>query len=159
MRDVPTYVLAIEPVAGNEEELEALGKAHHAEMNERLSGLGLKTDSWNPDRDRVRWANETGRLLFYVARHGHEAVGYAAVTLEQEIWTGVREARVNGVYVKPKHRRGLGRSMVREVLADLKSRDVARVWAMPTTDPRVQRQWERMGFVSVANAMSIDLME
>jgi ribosomal protein S18 acetylase RimI-like enzyme len=63
------------------------------------------------------------------------------------------------LYVRRDHRNGVGRNLVRGVLADMQRRGVRRVVITPVTDLRVAKIWRRMGFKPVAELMTYTFPE
>ena len=148
-----TYSIGYERGDINYPALEPLYRQHYAEMAARLPADGHKVSPFNPQLDRYFEAFRDGWLLNAVARHDGAPVGYCNVYLSSDMHNGDPIAQEDLLYVLPEHRNGLGKSLVRFVLDDLKARGVRRVLISPVTDLRVGKIWRRMGFKDLASQM------
>ncbi len=149
-----SYLIALSDGEADYAELEPLYRAHYAEMQERQRALGIVTGPYNPRLETYFRANREGWLLHWVARtEDGEAVGYTNVYLTQDAHNQELIAQEDTVFVLKDHRKGVGRLLVKEMLAELKRRGVRRLNVTAATDPRATRLWERMGFRPAAVAM------
>jgi len=153
------YIIQQEDGKRNYPEFEPLYRAHYAEMCERLAGDGIDMPPYNPRLDRYFEANEGGWLLHYTVRLNEEAVGYSNIWLTQDAHNQQLIAKEDTIYVRPDHRKGVGKALVRTILGDLKGRGVKRVLISPVTDLRVGKIWQRMGFKPVAEIMQYSFEE
>lgn len=151
------YAISAEPLHEIYPTIEENARRHFAEMKARKDADGLPCGHYNPRLDQYFEASRGGWLLCYVARRGGEPVGHALIYLTQDMHTSDLIASEDVLYVVPEHRNGLGKQMVRYMLADLKARGVKRVDIAPVTDLRVGKIWKRMGFREVATLMTYDL--
>ena len=149
-----SYTISLQNLRSTYPELEPLYRAHYGEMERRLVGDGVEVSPYAPRLDEYFRANEGGWLLHYVARHEGAAVGYSNIYLTRDMHNGDLIAQEDTIYVTPAHRNGLGRKMVKHILADLKQREVRRVNITPVTDLRVSKIWQRMGFKPVAEVLT-----
>lgn len=141
-----TYTIALERLRDTYPEIEPLCRDHFRQMQERLAKDGIKIADYAPRLDQYFAANDGGWLLHYVARCDGRAVGYSNVYLTNDMHNGELIAREDLIYVDTPHRNGLGRKLVKHILADLERRGVVRVTISPVTDLRVGKIWKRMGF-------------
>lgn len=148
-----TYAFAIENGATNLPELFPLYAQHYREMQERLAGDGIEVSPFNPQIDAYIAQWEAGTLLNYTVRLNGEAVGYSNVYLARDMHNSDLIAQEDTIFILKAHRNGVGKKLVRFVLADLESRGVKRVYVTAMTDLRVAAIWQRMGFKPAATAM------
>lgn len=149
-----TYEIGLERGDLNYAELEPNYRAHYAEMQARLRDDGIDVGDYNPRLDQYFQAFAGGWLLNYVVRLDGKAVGHSNVYLTNDMHNGEFIAKEDTVYILPEHRNGIGKALVKHILADLKARGVKRVMISPVTDLRVGKIWKRMGFREVASLMS-----
>lgn len=107
--------------------------------------LEIEQGSFGPDAwDRELFLEYFRRCpeLFLIARHGRWISGYIITC------TGPKEAELVSIAVDPRHRlRGLGRAMLDETLAELRSRQVSTWWLMvATSNAPAIRFYESYGF-------------
>lgn len=121
-------------------------RAHYGEMCQRLEGEGFECSPYNPRIDEYAKANDGGWFLYFVARHEGEPVGFCGVYLTSDMHNGDLIAQEDTIYVTPRHRNGLGRKLVKHVLAELKERGVKRAYATAATDIRAGLLYRRLGF-------------
>jgi len=149
-----TYCIALERFDLNYDEMEPIYRQHYAEMNARLEADGLPTSPFNPRLDQYFQAARDGWLLNIIARTDEgEAVGYCNVYITNDMHSGEVIAQEDAIYVLPEHRNGLGKKMVRFVLAHLEASGVTLAYVEPVTDLRVAKIWQRMGFREVSTKM------
>lgn len=149
------YRFSIERGWENLPELFPLYAQHYREMKARLEGEGQKIGEFNPRVDAYVAAWQSGNLLNYVVRtDAGEAVGYSNVYLTNDMHNSELIAREDTIFILKKHRNGVGRRLVKFILADLQRRGVQRVHVTAMTDLRVAKIWQRMGFHPVATAMT-----
>jgi [ribosomal protein S18]-alanine N-acetyltransferase len=108
--------------------------------------LEIEQASFGPDAwDRELFLEYFRRCpkLFLVARHARRIGGYIITC------TGPKEAELVSIAVDPRDRlRGLGRAMLDETLAQLRSRRVTTWWLMvATSNTPAIRFYESYGFV------------
>ena len=108
--------------------------------------LEIEQASFGPDAwDRELFLEYFRRRpeLFLVARHGRRIGGYIITC------TGPKEAELVSIAVDPRNRlRGLGRAMLDETLAQLRSRRISTWWLMvATSNTPAIRFYESYGFV------------
>lgn len=147
------YDIALERADVNCPELMPLYCAHYREMQERLQVDGIEIPPFRPNLPAYFAGAREGRLLNYVARSDGKPVGYSNIWLTSDMHNGDFIAKEDTIYVTPDHRNGLGRRLVKHILADLRARGVKRVWISPVTDLRVGKIWERMGFKRASELM------
>lgn len=148
-----TYEFALENGAINLPELFPLYAQHYREMQERLAGDGIEVSPFNPQIDAYIAQWEAGTLLNYTVRLNGEVVGYSNVYLARDMHNSDLIAQEDTIFILKAHRNGVGKKLVRFVLADLESRGVKRVYVTAMTDLRVAAIWQRMGFKPAATAM------
>lgn len=135
------------------ERLLPLYRDHYAEMRARLASDGIEISDFNPRVDVYFPAMHEGRLLTFVVTHGSEIVGYSNIWLTNDMHNGDFIAQEDTIFIAKPHRKGVGKRLVRYILADLRARGVKRVHITPVTDLRVGRIWKRMGFKPAAELM------
>ncbi len=148
------YTISLENTEGTYAELEPLYRRHYGEMQTRLAAAGIDVPDYAPRLDQYFAAARGGWLLNYVIRANGVAVGYSNVYLTSDMHNGELIAQEDTVYVHPDHRNGVGKQLVKHILADLKARRVKRVLITPVTDLRVGKIWKRMGFKETAMLMT-----
>ena len=153
MRTPAPYEITHERGDLNYPELEPLYRRHYAEMKARLDGDGIPVGDYNPRLDQYFDAFAGGWLLNYVVRQNGKPVGYSNVYVTQDMHNSELIAQEDTIYILPEHRNGIGRQLVRHILADLEERGVKRVQISPVTDLRVGKIWKRMGFREAASLM------
>jgi ribosomal protein S18 acetylase RimI-like enzyme len=149
-----TYAIALENGHAAHDELDPLYRRHYAEMKARLEQDGIPIGDYNPRLKHYFEAMDGGWLLTFVVRLDGQAVGYSNVWLTQDMHNSQLIAQEDTIYILPDHRNGIGKKLVKFILADLKSRGVVRVLITPVTDLRVAAIWRRMGFRSTAEVLT-----
>jgi ribosomal protein S18 acetylase RimI-like enzyme len=149
-----SYSIAPENGHAAHAELDPLYRQHYAEMKARLDADGIPIGDYNPRLAQYFEAMDGGWLLTFVVRFDGKAVGYSNVWLTQDMHSSELICQEDTIYVLPEHRNGIGRKLVKFILADLKSRGVKRVIITPVTDLRVAAIWKRMGFRSTAEVLT-----
>ena len=149
-----TYTISLERGDLNYAELEPNYRKHYAEMQARLAKDGVTVGDYNPRLDQYFAAFSGGWLLNYVVRLDGAPVGHSNVYLTNDMHSGELIAQEDTIYILPEHRNGIGKTLVKHILADLKARGVKRAIISPVTDLRVGKIWKRMGFREVASLMS-----
>lgn len=134
--------------------LEPLYRKHYGEMQSRLERDGHKIGDYNPRLDEYFSAMDRGDLLTFIVLENGTLVGYSNVWLTNDMHNGELIAQEDTIYVLPEFRNGVGRKLVKFIMADLESRGVKRVTISPVTDLRVGKIWQRMGFKPVAELMT-----
>lgn len=141
------YTFHIEDGAANYGELLPLYEAHFAETQDRLERMGLPRAQFQMRVDQYMAAWNGDWLINYVVRHDGKAVGVSNVYLTTDMHSAADIIAVeDSIYVMPEHRNGLGKQLVKYILADLPGRGVKRVLIDAVTDLRVSKIWRRMGF-------------
>jgi len=136
-------------------ELFPLYAQHYREMRERLERDGMTVPEFNPRIDAYVRAWQAGELLNYTVRtEVGDAVGYSNVYLALDMHNSTPIAQEDTIFVVPEHRNGVGRKLVKFILADLQKRGIQRVHVTAMTDLRVGKIWQRMGFKHTAEAMT-----
>ena len=107
----------------------------------------------NPRLDVYFARFRDGGLINYVVRFHGAAVGHANIYLTSDMHNQDVIAQEDTLYVRPEHRNGVGKDLVKAILGDLRARGVKRAYVTPVTDLRVGKIWRRMGFKDVANVM------
>lgn len=153
MKSPQTYSIALERGDLNYPELEPNYRRHYAEMKARLEKDGIKTGEYAPRLDQYFEGFRDGWLLNYVVRANGIPVGHSNVWLTNDMHNGDLIAQEDTIYILPEHRNGIGKALVKHILADLKERGVKRVHISPVTDLRVGKIWQRMGFKEAASLM------
>ena len=151
------YTAALEGFAESLPELDPLYRQHYAEMSERLAASGVKASPYKPRFDRYEAASRGGWLLTYVLRHQGTAVGYSNVYLTNDMHNGDLIAQEDTIFVIKEHRRGVGRRLMVAIHGDLAARGVKRINVTTATDNRVATLLSRMGYKTMAIAMTLDL--
>jgi GNAT superfamily N-acetyltransferase len=148
------YDIALERGDLNYHELEPNYRRHYAEMRARLAADGIAIGDYAPRLDEYFRAFAGGWLLNYVVRSDGAPVGHSNVYLTNDMHNGELIAQEDTIYIVPEHRNGIGKALVKHILADLKDRGVKRATISPVTDLRVGKIWKRMGFRDVASLMA-----
>lgn len=150
-----TYTFTLESFADTYPEMQAIYRQHYCEMEKRLRAEGVDIPPFAPRVEQYRKANAAGYMLLYVVRdEDGRAVGHSSIYLTNDMHNGEFIAQEDTIYILPDHRNGVGRKLVRAILADLKQRGVKRVIITPVTDLRVGKIWQRMGFKPIAQVMT-----
>lgn len=147
------YLISIERGDLNYLEIEPLYREHYRQMRQRLKTDGVEISDYNPDLGQYFRAFQDGSLLNFVIRRSGAVVGYSNVYLFKDMHNQDFCAQEDTIFVSNEHRNGIGKTLVKFILEDLKKRDVKRVYISPVTDLRVGKIWERMGFKPIANQM------
>lgn len=148
------YSFNIENGAENYHELEPLYQKHYGEMRNRLAGQGISIGPYNPRLDIYFPGFRAGHIVNYVIRLDGKPVGYGNLYVTNDMHSGEKIAQEDTIFVVKEHRNGVGRKLLKFILADLKARGVKRLNVTAMTDLRVVNLWQRMGFRPVAQAMS-----
>jgi GNAT superfamily N-acetyltransferase len=151
------YKIAIEGGWDNYAEMKPLYEQHFAELRQSLKDRGIEIGDYAPQIAAYTDYFKTGGLLNYVVRHDGKPVGYANIYIYPCMHTGTMTALDDAVFVLPEHRKGLGRSMIKYVMDDLKARGCKRLTLSASTDLRAAALWARMGFSPEASLMSATL--
>ena len=133
--------------------LDPLYRQHFAEMKARMERDGLPIGDYNPQLPDYFAAMDNGSLLTFIVLENETVIGYSNVYLHNDMHTGELVASEDTIYVLPEHRNGVGKKLVKFILAHLESLGVKRVTISPVTDLRVGKIWSRMGFRPVAELM------
>lgn len=149
-----TYTIAIEDGRANYDELLPNYRRHYAEMQARLAGQGVNIPEYNPRLKQYFQAFDAGYLINYVARFEGRPVGYSNVYLTNDMHNGEFIAQEDTIYVLPEHRNGLGKTLTKFILEDLRQRGVKRASVTALTDLRVAKLWQRLGFKHTAHHMT-----
>lgn len=123
-------------------------------MQARLEQDGIPIEDYNPRLKQYFEAMDGGWLLTYVVRLDGAAVGYGNVWLTQDMHNSALIAMEDTIYMDRPHRNGMGKTLVKFILADLKGRGVKRASITPVTDLRVAKIWIRMGFKPTAQLLT-----
>lgn len=153
------YAFSIENLEANYPEFESLYRKHYGEMTARLGAQGISVLPYKPDLVTYFASNRSGGLIHYAVRNDGAAIGYSNVYLYNNMHNGRYEAQEDTVYILPEHRNGIGRKLVKFILADLEARGVKQVQITPVTDLRVAKIWRRMGFKTLAELMIYEFKE
>ncbi len=145
-RAAPEYVFHTVDGVAFHERLLPLYRDHYAEMQARLKADGIEIPDFNPRLDVYFPAMRDGRLLTFIVTHGTEIVGYSNIWLTNDMHNGDFIAQEDTVFISRPHRNGVGKRLVKHILADLRERGVKRLYITPVTDLRVGKIWKRMGF-------------
>lgn len=123
-------------------------------MQARLEADGIPIGDYNPRLKQYFEAMDGGWLLTFVVRSDGQAVGYSNVWLTQDMHNSELIGMEDTIYILPEHRNGIGKKLVKFILADLKGRGVKRAVITPVTDLRVAVIWKRMGFRPTAEVLT-----
>ncbi len=152
-----TYTVSVVPLRAWLERLDPLFRRHYAEMRERMLGLGVACSDYNPRVDKYVEASEGGWLLTFVLEGDGVPVGYSNIYVTNDMHNGDLIAQEDTIYVLPEHRNGAGRKLARFVHEELKRRGVLRMNVTTSTDLRVGKWLERLGYRHTAHCMTINL--
>ena len=141
------------------EQLLPLYRAHYREMQTRLRADGIPIGDFKPRIDVYFPAMEAGHLLTFIVECDDEIVGYSNIWLTHDMHNGEFIAQEDTIFIAKKHRNGVGKRLVKHILADLQSRGVRRVTISPVTDLRVAKIWKRMGFRPTAELLTYTFKE
>lgn len=149
------YTFAIESFADTYGEMQPLYRTHYAEMEKRLAGEGINISPYNPDVAAYTRAQEDGRLtLFIVRTAAGEPIGYSSIYISRDMHNQDLIATEDTVFVRADHRKGVGRMLVKAILAYLRNRGCKRAFITATTDPRAVTLWRRLGFRPMATTLT-----
>ena len=148
------YLVSLENVIENYDEMKRLYTRHYAEMQERLAKDGIHIPEYNPRLDVYFDSWRRGDLLNFVVRLNGEAVGYSNIYLTNDMHNRELIATEDTIYMIPEHRNGTGRLLSKFILNHLSELGVKRLSVTALTDLRVAKLWERMGFKHTAHAMT-----
>ena len=148
------YTFHVERFHENYGEMQTLYRQHYCEMLDRLAKNGIEYSPYNPRLDQYFLASEGGWLISYVARFEGKAIGYCNVYITNDMHNQDLIAQEDALYVLPEHRSGIGKSLVKYGLDDLRNRGVKRLNVNAMTDLRVAKLWERMGFKHTCHSMT-----
>lgn len=137
--------------------LEHIFRQHYKEMSERLIALGVNVSPYNPRYEKYIEASDGGWLLTFALESEHGAVGYCNVYVTNDMHNGDLIAQEDAIYVLPEHRNGAGRMLARKVHEELRRRGVRRMNVTTSTDLRVSKWLERLGYKHTAHCMTINL--
>ena len=149
-----TYSISLERGDLNYAELAPLYMQHYGEMQKRLLADGIPIGNYKPNLTKYFEAFAGGWLLNYVVRKDGLAIGYSNVYLTNDMHNGELIAREDTIYMLPEHRNGMGKKLVKHILADLTARGVKRAAVTAVTDTRVAKVWKRMGFKETASMLT-----
>lgn len=149
-----TYTITLETFTPTYAELEPLYREHYAEMQARLAGEGVQIGPYNPRLDEYRKAGDGGWLLTFVVRDEGKAIGYANIYLTSDMHNDQMISIEDTIFITKAHRNGIGRTLTKFIMAELRRRGVVRAQATTATDPRVAKMLERMGWKPTAMVMT-----
>lgn len=153
------YTITLERGDLNHSEMHPIYVQHYSEMQARLLQDGITIGDYNPRLPQYIAAWQGGWLLNYIVRFNGVAVGYGNVYLTNDMHNSELIAQEDAIYLVPEHRNGMGKTLVKFILADLTERGVVRVNITPATDLRVAKIWKRMGFKETATVLTYHLKE
>lgn len=137
-------------------DIEPLCRRHYEEMRERLASEGMHYPDYNPRLNAYKAANEAGELVLFVVRTADgEAVGHSSIWIAYDMHNGELISQEDTIYIRPDHRKGIGRTLTRVILGYLKMRGVKRANVTTMTDLRVSKMCARLGFKHTAHAMTL----
>ena len=139
------------------ERLDPIFRQHYGEMWERMAGIGVKMSPYNPRVDKYLEANDGGWLLVFVLECDGKPVGYCNVYITNDMHNQDLIAQEDTIYVLPEHRQGSGRLLARAVHEELKKRGVLRMHVTTSTNMRVWKWLQRLGYIDTAHQMTINL--
>lgn len=148
-----SYSIAIESFDDTYPEIEFLYRQHYNEMAERLANDGIIVSPYNPRLDEYSKACKGGWLITMIARCDGKAVGYCNVYITNDMHNRDLIAMEDTLFVTKEHRNGIGKSLVKFGIEELRKKGVKRLSVSAMTDLRVAKLWERMGFKHAAHNM------
>lgn len=150
-----SYTIGVERGWENLPEMFPLYCQHYHEMSERFRADSMPVSPFNPRIDAYVDYWQKGMLINYAVRdEAGAAVGYANIYLTSDMHNQDMIAQEDTIFVLKEHRKGVGRRLTKFILADLKARGVKRASVTTSTDLRVSKLLERIGFKHVAHAMT-----
>lgn len=126
---------------------------HYDEMQARLKADGIDIPAFKPRLDQYFPAADAGHFITFIVEQRNEIVGYSNIWLTNDMHNGDFIAQEDTIYIVKEHRNGVGKKLVKHILADLEGRGVKRIHITPVTDLRVAKIWKRMGFKPAAELM------
>lgn len=126
---------------------------HYDEMQARLAADGIDIPEFKPRLGVYFPAADAGNLITFIVVHDEKIVGYSNIWLTNDMHNGEYIAQEDTIYIVKEHRNGVGKRLVKRILADLEKRGVKRVHITPVTDLRVAKIWKRMGFKPASELM------
>jgi predicted N-acetyltransferase YhbS len=150
------YTIALEPFDAAFADFEPLTRSHYSEMQERLARDGVLVGPYKPRLDVYRQAARDGYLFTFVVRtETGEAVGHATIYLQTSMHDSKPYAREDTMYVRPDHRNGVGRRLVKFILETMKEKGAESFVCQAGTDLRVGKLYKRLGFKPTAETMTL----
>jgi GNAT superfamily N-acetyltransferase len=150
------YTISIEPFEDAFADFEPLTRLHYEEMRSRLAAEGIPIGPYKPRFDVYRRAANDGYLFTFVVRkEDGEAVGHATIYLQQSMHNSEYFAREDTMYIRPDHRNGIGRRLVKFILETMKEKGAKTFVCQAGTDLRVGKLYKRLGFQPTAETMTL----
>jgi len=138
-------------------EIEPLARQHYAEMQARFEADGLPPQgAFNPRLDLYFQAAEGGYLHCFVVRCDSEVVGHATVYLQNSMHNSEPYAREDTIFIRPDHRKGIGRRLVKVLLQHMKEQGAKSFVCQAGTDIRAGKLYKRLGFRPIAETMILN---
>lgn len=150
------YKVAIESYKDTYEELKYLYKQSYQYLVEQFAKDGRIYPEYNPWLDAYNSYDETGCLILYVVREDTIAVGYCIMYLTQDMGNSDLISCEEGLYILEEHRNGIGKSLAKMIIQDMKCRGVKRI-LLSAIDSRIVNLWKTIGFKEVATTMELSL--
>lgn len=149
-----TYTIALEDGVAAHDDLMPLYRRHYAEMQARLLADGIEIGDFAPRVDEYHKAMRAGYLLTFVVRFDRSIVGYSNIYLTNDMHNGEFIAQEDTIFIDKPHRNGIGKTLAKFILEDLRKRNVKRAHITAVTDLRVAKIWQRIGFRPVAQLLT-----
>jgi len=149
-----SYKISLEGFERTYDEIESLYREHYQTMIDRMAECGVEISPYNPRKDAYFKAGRNGSLLTFILRYEGDAVGYCNIYLTHDMHNFDMIATEDAIYVTPEHRKGSGRLLCLEVHEELKRRKVKRLAVTTSTDLRVSKWLERLGYKHTAHHMT-----
>jgi len=150
------YTVAIEDYLKTYEELKVLYKQSYEYLVARYAENGRIYPEYNPWLSAYKDYYDSGALVLYVVRESGKAVGYCMMYLTQNMQNRELISCEEGLYLAEGHRNGLGKSLARMIIQDMRSRGVKRIM-LSAIDQRIANLWKTIGFKEVAITMELSL--
>lgn len=150
------YIIKVESYKATYEELKHLYKQCYDELVEIYSKDGRIYPEYSPWLNSYNSYDEAGALILYVVRHGDVVIGYCLMYLTQDTRNQELITCEDSIYILPDHRNGIGKTLGKIIIKDMKLRGVKRI-VLSAINERIVNMWKTVGFKPIATTMELAL--